>query len=109
MLFTLRWEPVKEVVVLTKLCYKRRPHSGGGPAGREAIGIAYENESISGSREEDVETLCTSHESDVTTLVGTRQAHDDNLALFSLKVICDSLASPIVTIVSQCTNQLSTL
>ena len=108
MLFTSRWKPIEEVVILAKLYEKRLPHGRGRLAGCEAIRIANENESISGSREEDIESLIAPHESDVTSPVSSRQTHDDNLALLSLKVICDPLASLNATIVSLCTYQLST-
>jgi hypothetical protein len=91
-LFTSCWKPVEEVVILAKLREKRLPHGGGRLAGYKAIGVTNEDESVSGSREEDIESLGTSHKPNVTSPVGSRQTHDHNLALFTLEVICDPLA-----------------
>jgi hypothetical protein len=87
MLFTFRRKPIKELMVFLKLCDERFPHAGGGLARCEAFGISYDDDTISRSREEDIEALSTPHEPHIASSVGSRQTHNDDLALFSLEVV----------------------
>jgi hypothetical protein len=71
-LFAFRNKIVRELMVLLKLCDERFPHAGGRLARCEALGIAYDDNTISGSREEDIEALSTPHKPDVISTVESR-------------------------------------
>lgn len=53
----------------------------------EGLRIANHDESIAGSRKQDIESLRRKHEPNVALFVATRERYNDNLTLFTLVVI----------------------
>lgn len=53
----------------------------------EGLRIANHDESVAGSRKQDIESLRRKHEPNVAFFVATRERYNDNLTLFTLVVI----------------------
>ena len=53
----------------------------------EGLRIANHDESVAGSRKQDIESLRRKHEPNVAFFVATRERYNDNFTLFTLVVI----------------------
>lgn len=87
MLRALRWQPIEETAAFDKLFEEWAPYTTALPTALKTLSIANDDESIARPREEDVEALGTFHETDITSIISSRETNDDDVAFFALKVV----------------------
>jgi hypothetical protein len=88
MLLALDWKTVIYMAICLHELQERRPCLVCITTLEEGLRIANHDESIAGSRKQDIKTLRRKHEPNVASFVAARERHNDNVTLFTLVVVC---------------------
>lgn len=95
MLFALHRKPIIKVALTLKQFEERNPCVSATFALHEGRHVSDKHETVACSRQQDVQALWGSHESDVARVVASGKGSYDDLAFLTLEVVC-VVVSPTV-------------